>query len=236
MTFDLHCDKRKLNRKETFMNSLKTKLFLLFIFGLFSIHFTISKANAQIRIEITEVPYREPYAFLGIHFEFSGQQRVEGDNGLTAEAGQIGFGLRLMSAKHNQDFQFESLLDYRGIDVKKLGIKDLNNLSLFDIIFGGRYYPRYPTFGFGSVAVRFTTAAHGGLGIEISEPTLMFTVDLSAGFILSTKDNPSGLSIEFVYRPTTSNIKHESVLDGSKWEVSLKPSWCIRLGFIFGPE
>ncbi|MCK4643504.1 hypothetical protein KAU32_07695 [bacterium] len=111
-----------------------------------------------IEIEITEVPYVQPYAFLGITFETGGQRSV----GLTADADsqidpkEMNFSIWMMSARHNQDFQFQTHLGYRGIDITELQVENLASISGFEIFLGGRFFPRYPTFSLSRLPVRLT--------------------------------------------------------------------------------
>ncbi len=60
----------------------------------------MSSASAQdVTVRIIEEPYRDVYAFLGVYFEALGAQRADQGAQTIADAPQLGFGLRLMSAR-----------------------------------------------------------------------------------------------------------------------------------------
>lgn len=185
--------------------------------------------SQDLDIRITEVPYNPPYAFMRIHFDFAGSQPVEilSDNSVVNARSQLGFGIGLISAKES-DIQFEYRFSYRMVDLSNLNL-GLNKHSDFDIILGGRYYPRYPTFGLSkNTPVRVTLAALGGLDMRGAQFADQMAIDviLNAGLVISSKDNPSGLMVEFQYRPLGSDAI------GS---VYLKPSYTFCVSWLFGP-
>lgn len=193
----------------------------------------VSLASAQIKIEITEVPYTQPYAFFGVHFETAGAQNVVRQTD-KAEflTPQTGFDLTMTSARE-RNVQLEFQFAYRKIDLSS--ISGAQNVGLGSLHIGGRLYPRYPNFGLGnSIGVRFTGAALGGYAFDFADTTVSsgdsghiggLDVQMSAGFAFSGRQDPSGLLAEVVYRPNT--------LTGQRF--SVKPSWALRFGFLFGP-
>ncbi|MSR22626.1 MAG: hypothetical protein EXR92_03645 [Gemmatimonadetes bacterium] len=123
-----------------------------------------------IQVEITEVPYEAPYVFMGLQYAFGGNQAVERkSDGASVAAPLVGYSLRIQGA-HDTDFQAEMELGYRKIDLD--GFNGSEGLSFTDFDLGGRYYPRYPTFGLGSrIAVRLTGSALGGLSYSGDKST-----------------------------------------------------------------
>jgi hypothetical protein len=196
-----------------------------------------SLAQEQIEIEITEVPYRPVHAFMRVHFEFLGKQEILHQEWQTTQKDSyIGFGLGLISAR-DTDFQFESNLAYERYKADLIGIPDLDNVGRFDIQVGGRYLPRYPTFGLSRMAVRLTFSALAGAGLVFPGSYDMaydLSMILTAGLMISSGDNPSGFLVEFIYRPLESSLKVNS-LDAYLGKLILKPAWGLRIAWIFGP-
>lgn len=198
----------------------------------------LSVCQAQvIQVEITEVPYEAPYAFLAFHYGFGGNQTVERKSGgASATTPQTEYSLRIQGAR-DTNIQAEIELGYRKIDLENLG--DSEGLSFTSVGLGGRYYPRYPTFGLGSgLAGRLTASALGGftysgnrsttdlLGQEVfTDGSFSTDLRLTAGLAFSGREEPSGLTAEIVYRPNSA----------SNLEYSAEPAWAIRIGFLFGP-
>ncbi|MBN2199319.1 MAG: hypothetical protein JW747_05655 [Candidatus Aminicenantes bacterium] len=218
-------------------------LLILAGFGLALVFSAPSAAGEKIEIEITEVPYRPVHAFLRIHFEFIGKQEIVHQEWQTSQKdGYLGFGLGLISAR-DTDFQYESNLSYERYKTDLIGIPDLDYVSQFNFQIGGRYLPRYPTFGIGRMAARLTFSALGGAGLIFPGSYDMgyeLSMILAAGLMISSGDNPSGILIEFVYRPLESGFKvnswQESALDEVYWgKLIKKPAWGIRIAWIFGP-
>jgi hypothetical protein len=193
-----------------------------------------SLASAQITVEITEVPYSRPYAFLGVHFETAGAQNViRASDNSEILAPQTGFGIKMHGAKET-NVQLEMAFGYRKIDLTSIAGAQSIGLGTFHI--GGRLYPRYPIFGLGrNIGVRVTGSALGGYAFDFADSTVSgsgdsghvggLDVEMSAGLAFSGRTEPSGLTAEVVYRPTQ--------LSGQRF--SVKPSWALRFGFLFGP-
>jgi hypothetical protein len=128
-------------------------------------------------ITYTEVPYKPVYAFLGINFEAAG-------------ASQNGMSITMTSARE-QDLQFEVMLDYRKV----------KELSVFDIMLGGTYLPRYPTFEIGLPA-RLKISALGGLAMGNEEMGMGML--LSTGLLFSFgREEANGILLALNYRPGT---------------------------------
>ena len=216
---------------------LRAVVIVLAVMSLGLVSSAPAKAGEQIEIEITEVPYRPVHAFLRIHFEFLGKQEIFHEEWLTSQKDPyIGFGLGLISARAG-DIQFESNISYERYKADKIGVPDLDTVSQFDFQAGGRYFPRYPTFGLGRTAVRVTFSALAGLGIVFPgsyDLTLGLSMMMTAGLMVTSGDNPSGFLVEFVYRPLESGFKAEN-LDGYFGKLTMKPSWGIRIAWLFGP-
>lgn len=196
-------------------------------------------ARAQIEIEITEVPYRPVYAFLRAHFEFGGKQEILHQEWLTNQKDSfIGFGIGLISAKRS-DIQFESNISYERFKVDKIGIGDLRSLSELDIQLGGRYLPRFPTFGLGRIPVRLTFSALAGLGLFFAGSyditTMEMSMILTGGLMISSGDSGSGFLLEFIYRPLEPNLKVSGIGGPDYGTLALKPSFGFRVAWLFGP-
>jgi hypothetical protein len=192
-----------------------------------------SLASAQITIEITEVPYTQPHAFLSVNFETAGAQNViRASDKSEFLVPQTGFALSMFGA-HDTNVQLEMAFAYRRLDLSS--ISGAQNIGLGSFHIGGRLYPRYPTFGLGSsIAVRVTGSALGGYAFDFGDSTVTagnsgivsgLDAQISAGLAFSGRSEPSGLTAEVVYRPTE--------LSGQRF--SVKPSWALRFGFLFGP-
>lgn len=201
----------------------------------------VSSGLAQYTVEITEVPYRETRAFMAVHYELSGVQNVERmSDARTLALPQVGFGIRMMSAK-DRNIQGEFEIGYRRMDLKEFqpASSDPQVIGVGTVHFGGRYYPRYPTFGLGrSIGVRVTASAAGGYGMDMSDngydnatsgathrAISGFDVRTTAGLVFSGRTDPSGVTAEVVYRPIS--------MTGERF--SMDPSWNVRLGFQFAP-
>jgi hypothetical protein len=201
----------------------------------------VSSGFAQYTVEITQVPYRETHAFMGVYYEMSGVQnvmRVSDSKSLALP--QVGFGLRMMSAK-DRNIQGEFEIAYRRMDMKGFqpASTDPQVIGVGSFLFGGRFYPRYPTFGLGkSIGVRVTASAAGGYGMDMSDngydnansgvshrAVSGFDVRTTAGLVFSGRTDPSGVTAEVVYRPVS--------MTGERY--SMDPSWNVRLGFQFAP-
>lgn len=187
-------------------------------------------ASAQIDIRITEVPYRETYAFFAVMLETGGSQPVlRMSDMVELPANQTGIGLRMQSAKA-RSIQFEIEMAYRKLDLAGTGAPDM---SIGSVHLGGRLYPRTPQFGLGrNIGVRVMGAAAGGYAFDFADTTYDggnaagLDIRLSAGLAFSGRSDPSGLTAEVVYRP--------SKLSGLRY--SVQPSWALRFGFLFGPD
>ena len=204
------------------------------LFALAAVLVLASTASAQITVEITEVPYTKPHAFLGVHFETGGTQNVtRASDKAQFTTPQTGFGLRMTSARET-NVQLEIAMDYRKLDLSAI-TPSAQNMGLGSFHIGGRLFPRYPMFGLGkSIGVRVTGAALGGYAFDFADTTVSagdsgiaggLDVQMSAGLAFSGRTDPSGLTAELVYRPTE--------LAGQRF--SVKPGWALRLGFQFSP-
>ncbi|MFC1767660.1 hypothetical protein ACFLZ2_03805 [Candidatus Margulisiibacteriota bacterium] len=152
----------------------------------------------KVDVEYTEVPYRPVYAFLGVHFEGGNQQS--------------GAGLTLMSARE-RDIQLNMMVGYRSF----------SNTGSFDILIGGAYFPRRPTFVLGDMPVRLKIYAMGGMGMAND---IFFAMMGGAELVFSSADEPSGLTMGMAFWPavnvgTTTNIPS---------------SMSFRIGFLFAPD
>ena len=194
-----------------------------------------SVASAQITIEITEVPYQKPHAFLGVHFETGGSQNVvRASDKVQFATPQTGFGIRMTSARET-NVQFEMAVGYRKLDLSAI-TPSAQNIGLGSFHLGGRLFPRYPIFGIGrNIGVRIVGAALGGYAYDFSDSTVTsgdsgniggLDVQVSGGFAFSGRTDPSGLTAEVVYHPTE--------LSGARF--SVKPGWALRIGFQFAPN
>jgi hypothetical protein len=198
------------------------------LFGVLT--FIFSKISAQeetINLRITEVPYQPVYAFFRTSFDLGIQQKVDFNHATFKARNQLGFSIGLISCKES-DIQFETRIGYRQVDLSNIDSVPANKHYDLDIMLGGRYYPRYPTFALSkNTPVRLTFSGIGGLCLRGNDLTNMgLTVALSAGFVFSQKDNPSGIMLEAQYRPLGSNA-----IAG----VYLHPAWLLSIAWLFGP-
>jgi len=195
-------------------------------------------AHDPIRIEVTHVPYRPTHALLRVHFEFAGQQEIFNQEPQRSQKDPyLGFGAGLISAR-NSDIQFETNISYERFKSGKLGIPDLNMVHELDLQLGGRYFPRCPTFGLGSTPVRVTFSALGGLGWYFPASynnVLGLSMILTAGLAVSSADSASGFLVEFIYRPLETDLDVESIEDGILGRLVVKPSFGIRIAWLFSP-
>ncbi len=216
-------------------NQMKRKYFILVL--CFFIIFCGSSVFSydKIEVEITEVPYVEPYAFLGVTFETGGSQSVglRDVEDSSISCSQTGFSLWMMSARHNQDFQFQTHLGYKGIDVSEFDLPNLEIISNMEIFIGGRFFPRYPTFALSKLPVRLTFSALGGL-CWVGD-NMAFSMLFSAGFVISSKDNPTGMTFEIGYRPGLLYKYQPDYVSETEIQIDIEPSWIFRIGFLFGP-
>ena len=186
-----------------------------------------SPASAQdVTVRIIEEPYRDVYAFLGVYFEALGAQPAEQGGQTIEDAPQLGFGLRLMSARES-NLQLELGVEYREMDLKELNGPD--KATAFNMLIGGRMHPLTPTFALGNLAFRLTLAAHGGFS---AGDAFGAALDVSGGFSISSGNDPNGLVIEVVGRPVEYTIED---IDEVWPDVLLRRSWVLRAGFQFGP-
>ncbi|MFC1629159.1 hypothetical protein ACFL3H_08620 [Gemmatimonadota bacterium] len=196
--------------------------------------------SQDIEIEITEVPYREVYAFGSPWFDFGGGHEVTG-NGETIDASYTGMGLRIWGARQDRDIQLQLAIGFNQYRIEELEITDLTSISVLDMMWGGRYYPRYPTFGLGGrLAARATFFAEGGLAMGTNPSFFAPVAVIGAGFAVSSWDNPSGVMLEIVYRPLTQDVTYEydtgfPDYNTVKSPLTLNPSWNVRLAFVIAP-
>lgn len=157
--------------------------------------------DETIHIKITEVPYQPVTAFLRVSFDVGLQQKVEWKNTSYSARNQIGFALGLISSKES-DIQFETRLGFRQVDISNIDSVPFRKYYDFDILVGGRYFPRYPTFALSKTTpVRLTFSTVGGLSLSGNDLTSMgFSTIFTGGLIVSQKDNPSGVLLELQYR------------------------------------
>ncbi len=194
--------------------------------------FLTSACFAQIDIRITEVPYVAPAPILTrLSFEMGGKQPCEVDSVSTVRNARSQFGISFGSiSTKDSDIQAEMRIAYRLTDLSNLKISGISKHQDFNILLGGRYFPRYPTFGLSNkTPVRITLAALGGLNMRGQGFADQMAIDviLNAGFVISQNDNPSGIMLEFQYRPLGSNAFGIPLL---------LPSYIFALSWLFGPN
>jgi hypothetical protein len=200
---------------------------LVALLSLLAVLICASTSFAQIRVEVTEVPYLEPHSFMGLALDFAGTQNVErADGSQSNKENQVGLTLRAQGAKRI-NIQAELELGYRRIDFNEFKDPALPNISLWTLLIGGRYFPLYPTFLLSQdIAVRLNASfAAGWTGCISAEDLGGLDGRIALGFAFTGAKDPSGLTAEVVYRPFG--------FSGTTYNV--KPSWCLRLGFLWGP-
>lgn len=150
-------------------------------------------------VTYTEVPYRPVYAFLGLAFE--------------AGSDMVGGAITMTSAR-DRDIQLTAHVGYRSFSSY--------NAGSFDVLVGGTYFPRRPTFMLDQMPVRLRMSALGGMGMAEG---IFFTMCMSAGLVFSSGDDPSGFLTELAFWP------------GFKTETQDIPgTMAIRFGFLFAPN
>jgi hypothetical protein len=189
-------------------------------------------ADQTIHVTYTEVPYRQPHAFLGLTFEGLGATSVA-HGGPSVDGKQFGMGLRLMSAR-DSNFQFEFGLGLGKLDANALKVAGAESLFVFEMVLGARLFPRKPLIALGEVVIRPTISVSGGFntvggganGVGI----------LTAGLVFGISDDPNGLTAEFVYRPLggDATFNTNGVLS-SEDKITYGSSWGLRFGVLFGP-
>lgn len=189
-------------------------------------------AAETIHIEYTEVPYRAPYAFLNLHFDALGPVTAT-QGAFSVKAPLFGFGLTLMSVR-DSNLQFLIELGYRHFDTSRLKIQGAESFGAFDLMLGGRFYPRKPPLAFGPLVLRPTVSLSAGGGLVGTAANAL--VVLTGGFAFGLDDDPNALLLEFVYRPLSEDAGYALPgLTTDEGRVALGSSWSIRFSFLFGP-
>jgi len=170
---------------------------LVVIFTLSSLAF--STEYYDVDVTYTEVPYRPVYAFLGVAFETGNDQ-----------AG----GALTMTSARERDIQFTAHVGYRSFTSAKTGS--------FDVLVGGTYFPRKPTFMLDEMPVRLRMSALGGMGMSEG---MFFTMCVSAGLVFSSGNDPSGFLTELAFWP---GFKTDTL--------DIPGSMSLRFGFLFAPN
>lgn len=189
-----------------------------------------ARGDRTIHVKVTEVPYRPVRAFLDLHFDI-GPQSATLPSGVSDDGRHIAFGLGVMSARRTH-MQLVTDMTWRRVELDGLGVSGLREANLFELLIGGRLYPLKPTFGAGSLAVRVTASASGGIVLKEGGQDLALL--LSAGLSFSFGDDPSALKVEVVYRPISTDSEY-STAGGDAGRVDIEPSVGARLSFLFGP-
>jgi len=203
------------------------------------------RAQGPLHVAITNVPYRDVFAFLFLHVEALGTQEFTNRNASVAQKDSyLGFGLGMFSAA-NTGFQLGWKGTYQRYKADRFGLaKPDGTLHCLDLHVGGRYFPKYPTFGFGKwesgLAFRLTFSAMAGVSLFLpanSDINKLWSLstDLTAGLAISTGNHPSGLMIECVYRPLSRTLNFQSASIGPFVTVLMKPALAFRLTYLFGP-
>ena len=163
----------------------------------------------KLEVEVTEVPYKPVYAFMGLNFQGSARQ---------ANGEQTVGGVITLTSARPSDIQFESLVGYRSITTQEGG----SATGAFDIMLGGTFFPRKPSFAFLGMPVRLKMSMHGGM---VMANEILFSACVSLSLVFSSGDDPSGMTIGVTYWP--------SIASG---ETKLPSSVCATLGFLFAPS
>lgn len=117
-------------------------------------------------------------------------------------------------------------------------------LHALDLHLGGRYFPKFPTFGVGGaksgLAFRLTFSATGGASLLIPQNTDLSSVwaisaELTAGLAITTGDSPSGIMVECVYRPLSNTLNFKTSEGSPFASLVMKPVLALRLTLVFGP-
>jgi hypothetical protein len=188
-----------------------------------------------IYVEYTNVPYRPPgKGFVELYYEGLGAGTAT-YGGQKIDVGGMGVGM-IMRSFRDSSFQTQIGIGYKSRNTAALHVQNAESFPAFDVFLGARLFPRKPLFSMGTVVVRPTLAANGGLNF-MGGPF----VSATAGFAFSFTDEPDSLLVEFSYRageekgsfyaePAASYLP-----DGPEQFVKFSPSWAIRFSISFGP-
>jgi hypothetical protein len=179
-------------------------------------------AAETIDINVTEVPYRETYAFLGLDAEFVGTGEAVTSAQTTDKIGHLAFLLRMQSARR-RTFELEIQLGVQRFSLKSLG---LGTLYAFELNLGGRIFPLTPLFALKRLGIRPTGSIT--VGGYLGDGTEGLAASLTAGLAFSFGEDTTGMMIEAVYRPLAYSLSSETPVD-------VTPTISMRLGFFFGP-
>jgi hypothetical protein len=182
----------------------KIALILIFIGCLSESSFAYYDYYHHVEIEVTEVPYKPVDAFLGLNLQ----------GGSASSGGNI----TLTSARAS-DVQFETLVGYRNLITKE---GESGTVGSFDVMLGGAYFPRYPSFAIFDMPVRLKTSLLGGM--SMASEGMFFSACFSMYLIFSSGDDPSGMTLGFACWS-----------GGKSGETTLPGTAAVSLGFIFAP-
>ena len=188
----------------------------------------VSAFSEPIEIEITEVPYNQPHAFLTLYGKL-GMVGLKDSLGGSVTAPFRGLGLEMFSARQS-NLQFASEPYCVFIDGTKLKKPDAKNIISLGWRLGARILPRYPTFHLGSgVAGRLTGSVLAGGGFwNTGGAGVSLTATLGTFFSLGS--DPDGLKLELF-----SDLSNYSFnVDGSTTRVG-DPSFGLAISFVFAP-
>jgi len=212
---------------------MRTKNYLLFGVLTF-IFFKVSGQEENINLRITEFSYQKKQRydsvnfFLRISFDVGIQQQVGFNHATFKAKNHLGFSISSITGKKS-DFQLESRAGFRQVDLSNIDPVPAKKHYYLEYMMGGRYFPRNPTFSLSkNIPVRLTFSGIGGFDFRVdnlSKMNMGFTVALTAGFVFSQKDNPSGIMLEAQYRPLG------SALAG----VYLHPAWLLSIAWLLLP-
>jgi hypothetical protein len=188
-------------------------------------------ADQTIRVEYTEVPYRQPHAFLALAFEGLGNTSLTHGTA-SADGKPIGFSLTMISAR-DSNLQFQFGLGAGSLNTSALKVAGADSLFEFELTLGGRLFPRKPLLAFGSVVIRPTLSASAGFNTVGSSANGVMI--LTGGFVFGLDDDPNGLMAEFVLRPLggAGGFTPPGLADDD--QIKYGTTWGFRFGFLFGP-
>ena len=143
-------------------------------------------------------------------------QKVYAYMGLNLEAGSsYSGGSIIMTSARYTDLQASALVGFRSVTSSE------GSIGVFDVMFGGTYFPRESIMDLGDMPVRLKISAMAGLGMSND---MFFSMMFSMGLVFTSYDDPNGFTADLIFRP--------GVSVGS---TNIPSSVALSVGFLFAP-
>lgn len=190
---------------------LFVSLALLFLNSQASVSSATDYSTKKIDITVTEVPYHR-----GVGFDYTGLEFQSGSN--------LFGGYMTGTSAGDSGIQRGAMFGYRSITM--IEGNSNSGIGSFDMMLGGTFFPKHPSFSLFNLPVRIKVSLLGGMGLAFGLPqSFIFTACANAALVFSSADDPSGLTVGVAYWPSlpAGNIKLPASLSAS-------------VGFLFGPR